>query len=118
MIYEIPLSTEEIQEQSFSLFGMDLRLTLYFNRILNGWQFDLMNIVTKEPITQMQGLTVNAPALLEQRLPFVLVLNDGSGLGINSLRRNELGNRLVLYAVKTEAWRETIRTNAKTEYRQ
>ncbi|MDF7679110.1 hypothetical protein PT300_11545 [Enterobacteriaceae bacterium ESL0689] len=112
MIYEIPVSTGEIQEQSFSLFGMNLRLTLYFNPVLNGWQFDLLNTNTGEQITRLQGLTVNAPALLERKLPFVLVLADGSGLGINSLQRGELGNRLMLYAVETEVWREAIRTNA------
>lgn len=112
MIYEIPVSPDEIQEQSFSIFGMNLRLTLYFNRISNGWQFDLLNTNSGEQITRMQGLAVNAPALLERRLPFVLVLSDGSGLGINSMRRSELGNRLILYAIETEVWREAIRTNA------
>lgn len=111
MIYEIPVSAEEIQEQSFSIFGMNLRLTLYFNRISGGWQFDLLDTGRDRQITRMQGLTVNAPALLERRLPFVLMLSDGSGLGINSMRRSELGNRLMLYAIKTEVWREAIRTN-------
>ncbi|MGV8004335.1 hypothetical protein QPK14_20280 [Photorhabdus temperata subsp. temperata] len=110
MIYEIPLSTEEIQEQSFTLFGMNLRLTLYFNPISNLWQFDLMNMNTDEYIAQSYGLAVNAPALITKSLPFVIMMVDGSSLGINSVMKNELGNRLKIYFVDKEVWHEAIRT--------
>lgn len=107
--YEIPVSTEEIQEQSFEMSGLNVRLTLYFNRITQGWQFDLYDTNENRFITQMQGLAVNAPALLEKNIPFLLILSDGSGTGINSMRRGELGKRLTLYAVDKEEWREAIR---------
>ncbi|OWO79299.1 hypothetical protein B5C26_21215 [Photorhabdus luminescens] len=109
MIYEIPVSTEEIQEQSFTLFDMNLRFTLYFNPISNGWQFDLLDTNTDQYIAQMYGLTVNSPTLITKNLPFVIVMSDSSGFGLNSIRRSELGNRLKVYFVDKELWREAIR---------
>ncbi|AOM40582.1 phage baseplate plug family protein [Xenorhabdus hominickii] len=110
MIYEIPVSTEEIQEQSFSLFDMNLRFTLYFNPISNGWQFDLLDTNTDEFIAQLYGLTVNSPALFTKNLPFIILMSDGSRLGINSVQRGELGRRLKIYFVDKETWHEAIRT--------
>lgn len=109
MIFEIPVTTDDIQEQSFDLFGYSLRLTLRYNAIGGVWQFDLFNLKTLLPVCQNAGLSVNAPALFPRRLPFVLVLADGSGLGINSLRQDELGKRLRLYLVSKEEWREAVR---------
>ncbi|EPR6388086.1 phage baseplate plug family protein [Providencia stuartii] len=109
MIYEIPLSDEPIQEQLFSLFDMNLRLTLYYNPITHGWQFDLSDTDTNRLITQRQGLAVNAPSLLEKNLPFILMLADKSHFGINALYRRELGERLLLYIVDKGLWYEAIR---------
>lgn len=108
-MFEIPVSTEETQEQSFDLFGMSVRLTLYFNRFLQGWQFDLYDTNKNKYITQREGLTVGAPSLIEKNLPFILTLIDQSGSGINSMSREELGSRLKLYAVDKEVWYEAIR---------
>lgn len=110
MIYEIPVSSKPIQEQIFTLFDMNIRLTLYFNSISKGWQFDLFDADKNRVITQRQGLAVNAPSLLEKNLPFILMLSDKSQFGINSVSQNELGNRLRLYVVDKEVWREAIRT--------
>ncbi len=110
MIYEIPVSSKPIQEQIFTLFDMNIRLTLYFNSASKGWQFDLFDADKNRTITQRQGLAVNAPSLLEKNLPFILMLSDKSQFGINSVSQNELGNRLRLYVVDKEVWREAIRT--------
>lgn len=110
MIYEIPVSSKPIQEQIFTLFDMNIRLTLYFNSVSKGWQFDLFDADKNRVITQRQGLAVNAPSLLEKNLPFILMLSDKSQFGINSVSQNELGNRLRLYVVDKEVWREAIRT--------
>ncbi|MCM2366629.1 hypothetical protein [Proteus sp. FZP2095] len=110
MIYEMPVSNKPIQEQIFTLFDMNIRLTLYFNSVSKGWQFDLFDADKNKVITQRQGLAVNAPSLLEKNLPFILMLSDKSQFGINSVSRNELGNRLRLYVMDKEVWREAIRT--------
>lgn len=110
MIYEMLVSSKPIQEQIFTLFDMNIRLTLYFNSVSKGWQFDLFDADKNRVITQRQGLAVNAPSLLEKNLPFILMLSDKSQFGINSVSQNELGNRLRLYVVDKEVWREAIRT--------
>lgn len=112
MFYEIPVSNEPIQEQFFTLFNLNLRLTLYFNQITKGWQFDLFDMDSNKIITQRQGLAVNAPSLREKNLPFILMLLDKSKLGINAISRNELGERLRLYILDKEIWNEAIRTTA------
>ncbi|AMG65493.1 TPA: hypothetical protein ACHWKL_004464 [Providencia stuartii] len=109
MIYEIPVSNEPIQEQLFTLFGKALKLTLYYNKISKNWQFDLFDINENKVITQMQGLAVNAPSLIEKNLPFILTLSDKSRFGINSISQSELGERLLLYIVDKGFWYETIR---------
>ncbi|WP_237584858.1 MULTISPECIES: phage baseplate plug family protein [unclassified Proteus (in: enterobacteria)] len=106
----MPVSSKPIQEQIFTLFDMNIRLTLYFNSVSKGWQFDLFDADKNKVITQRQGLAVNAPSLLEKNLPFILMLSDKSQFGINSVSRNELGNRLRLYVIDKEVWREAIRT--------
>ncbi|MDC9606871.1 phage baseplate plug family protein [Xenorhabdus griffiniae] len=110
MIYEIPVSTDEVQEQSFTLFEMNLKFTLYFNSISNGWQFDLLDTNSDYYIAQRYGMAVNSPVLFTKNLPFIILMSDGSGLGINSVRRNEMGKRLKIYFVDKEAWHEAIRT--------
>ncbi|MDE5306817.1 hypothetical protein PY546_09535 [Providencia stuartii] len=109
MIYEIPVSNEPIQEQLFTLFGKALKLTLYYNKISKNWQFDLFDINENKVITQMQGLAVNAPSLIEKNLPFIFTLSDKSRFGINSISQSELGERLLLYIVDKGFWYETIR---------
>ena len=108
MIYKIAVSNEPIQEQLFTVFGMNLRLTLYYNRLSKGWQFDLFDANSNRMITQMQGLAVNAPSLIEKNLPFIFLLSDKSRFGINAITQNELGERLLLYIVDKGVWHETI----------
>lgn len=112
MIYEIPLSDEPIQEQLFSLFDMNLRLTLYYNPISHGWQFDLSDTDKNRLITQRQGLAVNAPSLIEKNLPFILMLADKSRFGTNSISQSELGKRIQLYLIDKGLWHEAIRETA------
>ncbi|MEX6314353.1 hypothetical protein AB6G19_12025 [Providencia manganoxydans] len=89
MIYKIPVSNEPIQEQLFTVFGMNLRLTLYYNQLSKGWQFDLFDANNNRMITQMQGLAVNAPSLIEKiyLLFFYSVINHVLVL-MQSLRMN------------------------------
>lgn len=117
MIYEIPVTSDDTQEQSFDLFGYSLRLTLRYNPVGGVWQFDLFNLRTAAPICLNAGLAVNAPALFAHRVPFVLVLADGSGLGINSLRQDEMGDRLRLFMIDKEVWREAVRQATQADTR-
>lgn len=109
-MYQIQTTSENIQEQSFSLYDMNLRLTLYYNNVLNGFQFDLYNIDKNEYITKMKGLSASSPSLIEFNLPFVLVLDDKSGYGINTISQHDFSNRFNLIIMTKEEYREAIRT--------
>lgn len=117
-MYIIQTTYDDVLEQTFTLYDMNLRLTLRFNTVLVGYQFDLFDINSNQYITTNKGLSVGSPALIEFDLPFVLVLYDKSGLGINAITKNDLHNRMQLLIMTKDEYRETIRTSFRTENRQ
>ena len=107
-MYVIQTTADDVLIQSFSLYDMNLRLTLKFNAVSIGYQFDLFDIDKDEYITQNKGLSVSSPALIEFDTPFVLVLYDKSGLGINAISKGDLNNRMQLLIMTKEEYREAI----------
>ena len=107
-MYIIKTTNDDVFEQSFSLYDMNLRLTLRYNAISTGYQFDLFDIDNVEYIVKNKGLVVNSPSLIEFNLPFVLVLDDKSGLGINAISKDDL-NRMQLLIMTKEEYRAAIR---------
>ncbi|OCL22000.1 hypothetical protein A9G07_07800 [Gilliamella sp. wkB72] len=105
----IQTTIDDVLEQSFSLYDMNLRLTLRYNAISTGYQFDLFDIDNDEYITKNKGLSVGSPSLIEFNLPFVLVLDDKSGLGINAIFKDDLNNRMQLLIMTKEEYRAAIR---------
>ena len=110
MIYSILATNEPLQEQTFSLFGMTLRFTLRFNNVGTVWNYDLYDVDNEEYICQSFGLAVNAPSLISKNLPFIVMLHDSSGLGINCLDQSEMGNRLKVLFVGKETYFEAVRS--------
>ena len=108
-MFIIQTTTDDVLEQSFSLYDMNLRLTLRYNAISTGYQFDLFDIDKDEYITKNKGLSVGSPSLIEFNLPFVLVLDDKSGLGINAISKDDLNNRMQLLIMTKEEYRAAIR---------
>lgn len=106
--YEIPATSEPIQEQSFSLFGYNLRFKLRFNSVSALWNFDLFDINKNTYITQAAGLSIRSPVLLGKNFPFIVTMTDGSGLGFNSIMQNEMGKRLRVIFVEKSGWYETV----------
>lgn len=47
-------------------------------------------------ITKNKGLSVDCPSLIKFNLPFVMELNDKSGLSINAISKDGLNNRMQL----------------------
>lgn len=113
-MYRIQITSAAVQEQSFSLYEMNLRLTLYYNQLSRCYQFDLFDLDKNQFITQLKGLSVSSPALLEFNLPFVLVLKDKSELGIGSISQTDFANRFALLIMTREEYRETVRTRDTT----
>ncbi|MCO6545356.1 MAG: hypothetical protein J6583_07475 [Gilliamella sp.] len=113
-MYIIQTTNDDVLEQSFSLYDMNLRLILRYNAISTGYQFDLFNIDKGEYITKNKGLSVGSPSLIEFNLPFVLVLDDKSGLGINAISKDDLNNRMQLLIMTKEEYREAIWASSRT----
>lgn len=98
-MYEILVLNQDVQEQTFTLFGMRLKLTLRYNRILRGFQFDLYDISKSEYIVQNKGLSVACKSMIECGLPFFFTLYDKSGNKLNSVSKEDFRNRISLIAV-------------------
>ena len=105
----IQTTSDEVLEQTFSLYNMNLKLTLRYNAVLRGYQFDLFNIDKDEYISKNKGLSVGSPSLIEFNLPFVLVLKDKLGLGANSTSKTDFNNRMQLLVMTKEEYRASIR---------
>lgn len=111
-MFIIQTTTDNVLEQSFSLYDMNLRLTLRYNAISIGYQFDLFDIDNDEYVTKNKGVSVGSPSLIEFNLPFVLVLDDKSGLGINAISKDDLNNRMRLLIMAKEEYRASIRSSS------
>lgn len=68
----IQVTDKDKQEQTLSAYGMDLKLTIYYNPISKGWQIDLYDNDKEQVICLREGLTILSPALITKSLPFVV----------------------------------------------
>ena len=98
-MYEILVLNQDIQEQTFTLFGMRLKFTLRYNRVLKGFQFDLFDVSKSEYIVRNKGIAIGGKSLIEQGLPFYFTLVDRSGNKLNSVSKDDFCNRIRLLAV-------------------
>ncbi|OTQ73802.1 MULTISPECIES: hypothetical protein [unclassified Gilliamella] len=105
----IQTTSDDVLEQTLSLFDMNLKLTLRYNSVLRGYQFDLFNIDKDCYITKNKGLSVGSPSLIEFNLPFVFVLDDKSGRGVNSISKEDFNNRMQIVIMSKDEWRESLR---------
>ena len=67
-MHTIQITSDDVSEQSLSLYNMNLKLTFRYNSILRGYQFDLFDIDKNKFITKNKGLSVGAPSLIEFNL--------------------------------------------------
>lgn len=107
-MFLIPTTTNTIQIQNFSIFNKNVELTLKFNEVGLTWQYDLTDTDTNEIYAQNKGLSVNAPSLINKNLPFVFVLIDESKQGINCIHKSEMGERIKLYAVSKDEFKNAM----------
>lgn len=110
----IQTTSDDVLEQTVSLFDMNFRITLRYNAILRGYQFDLFDIDKNKFITKNKGLSVGAPSLIECNLPFVLVLKDKSGRGVNATSKEDFSNRMQIVIMERGEWRASIRQSSRT----
>lgn len=108
-MYKIKTNSDYKQVQNFELFGFSLELTLKFNEVGLVWQYDLRNMDTGEIYASNKGLAVNAPSLINKNLPFVFMLFDNTNKGINCVDITDLDERLSLYAVGKDEFKEAFK---------
>lgn len=98
-MYEILVLTQDVQEQSFTLLGMRLKLTLRYNRVLRSFQFDLFDVSKNEYIVINKGIAVGGKSLIESGVPFYFTLVDRSGNDLAPTSKRDFYNRISLMAV-------------------
>lgn len=96
-MYQIQVTSDPIQTQTFKLFDMNLKVTLYFNKTANSWDMDLFDNDKGTYITQRKGLSVLSPALIERRLPFVVTLYPRDNKGIQPQSKADLIEKFDIY---------------------
>ncbi|TSJ89214.1 hypothetical protein FPQ14_06810 [Gilliamella apicola] len=116
-MHTIQTTSDDVLEQSLSLYDMNLRLTLRYNSFFRGYQFDLFDIDKDCYITKNKGLSVGSPSLIEFNLPFVLVLIDKSGRGVNSISKEDFNDRMQIVIMSKDEWRASIRQRSQTQNR-
>lgn len=109
MAYKIDTTDDDIQEQFFELYDRKMKFILRYNEVGKYFTFDLFDTKTSEVLALNQGLAVNAPSLLSSNLGFVVVLFDRKEGGVNALYKEDIKQRLEIYFMTVEEWKELIR---------
>lgn len=108
-MHTIQITSDDVLEQTLSLYNMNLKLTLRYNSILRGYQFDLFDIDKNKFITKNRGLSVGSPSLIECNLPFVLILVDKSGRGVNAKSKEDFNSRMQIVIMEKGEWRASLK---------
>lgn len=105
MIYNIPVTAEPYQEQTFDFNGIKIRLTLRFNSIGQCWVMDIYEPLTQQQICNGVSLVIGVPILYRNTRPYYFIVSDESGGELDPISLNALGNRCLLY-IAAQANRE------------
>lgn len=108
-IYELPVNDYPLQVQNFEFMGYNVQLTLRWNAVGQSWSFDLYDNLNGEYIVLNEGLSIGVPSLYYSDLPFVLMLTDASALGYETISIDEMGDRIGLAIMSSEAYENAIR---------
>lgn len=108
-IYELPVNDYPNQVQNFDFMGYNLQFTLLWNAVGLSWSFDLYDNIAGEYIVQGEGLSIAMASLFYSDLPFVIMMTDNSGLGFETVSIDEMGDRLGISIMSTEAYQYAIR---------
>lgn len=108
-VYELPVNSYPLQVQNFEFMGYNVQMTLRYNAVGVSWSFDLYDNVEGEYITLNEGLSVGVPSLYYSDMPFVIMLTDSTGLGYETISIDEMGDRIGLVIMSSEAYENAIR---------
>lgn len=98
--YQIPITQDPYQEQTFNYNGRKLRLTLRYNSVGQCWAFDLYDVTSQTQLTQGASLVCGVPLLWRTSLPYFLWCEDESGGHLDPMYLDDLGTRCFLYVTE------------------
>ncbi|ALR06524.1 hypothetical protein XFHB_07990 [Xylella fastidiosa] len=86
---QIPVDSSPYQTQSFQMAGDTLRLLL--------WSLDVYTATLDQPVAQGVPLVVGVPLLWRRPVDYFFWLTDESGLEMDPMRQQDLGERCLLF---------------------
>ncbi|BBE09727.1 Uncharacterized protein MCB1EB_1566 [Mycoavidus cysteinexigens] len=99
----IPVDSAPYQEMTIAFKAHSLRLTLRHNSLADYWAMDVFDL--KQDLYTAQGLplVVGVPLLWRRPVEYCFILTDESGIGLDPVGGEDLGQRCLLYiADKTQ----------------
>lgn len=113
---KIEIWSDSKQQQNFTFMGFDLLLTLRWNNVVGFWNFDLYDNINDTYITQGEGLSVGSASLLGASVPFVLLLNDETGIGTSPISIDDTLTRMSLYILEKNLYYEAVKKTSTVDY--
>ncbi|MCX8566829.1 MAG: hypothetical protein ON057_001556 [Glomeribacter sp. 1016415] len=98
-MYQIPVDSAPYQEMTIAFKAHALRLTLRYNSLVDYWALDVFDLKRDRYTTQGQPLVVGVPILWRRPVEYCFILTDESGIGLDPVGGEDLGQRCFLYIV-------------------
>ncbi|AAO28827.1 hypothetical protein D1605_006375 [Xylella fastidiosa subsp. fastidiosa] len=96
-MWQIPVDSSAYQTQSFRVGAESLRLILRWNPVPCCWSMDLYTATLDQPVAQGVPLVVGVPLLWRRPVDYFFWLTDESGLEMDPMRHDDLGERCLLF---------------------
>ncbi|ADG20399.1 conserved hypothetical protein [Paraburkholderia atlantica] len=77
--------------------GSPLNLTIRYNSVGDHWELDVQDRTTDAVIVQAVPLVLGPPILWRDTVDYFLWLEDLSGVGLDPIGGDDLGERFALY---------------------
>ncbi|MGF6878354.1 hypothetical protein OKW35_007833 [Paraburkholderia sp. MM5477-R1] len=77
--------------------GSPLNLTIRYNSVGDHWELDVQDRTTDAVIVQAVPLVLGPPILWRDTVDYLLWLEDLSGVGLDPIGGDDLGERFALY---------------------
>lgn len=96
-MYQIPITSDPYQEQTFEFNGTKIRLTLRYNGLGECWFMDIYEPVNQQQICENMPVAVGVPMCWRGTQPYYFYLEDESGYALDPIAQDDMGARCRLY---------------------
>ncbi|WP_429554756.1 phage baseplate plug family protein [Paraburkholderia sp. MM5477-R1] len=94
----LPIDSTPLQKMSVDPGdGSPLNLTIRYNSVGDHWELDVQDRTTDAVIVQAVPLVLGPPILWRDTVDYLLWLEDLSGVGLDPIGGDDLGERFALY---------------------